>query len=51
MTKTSKPKATTRREILENDRKEWTRNRGDIQSGYLARLHETMHHRDGQPEY
>jgi hypothetical protein len=49
MTKSSKP--ATHQETLENDRKEWTRNRGDIQSGYLARLHETMHHRDGQPEY
>ena len=50
MTKSIKPQANSE-QVLENDRKEWTRNIGDIQSGYLNRLHETMHHRDGQPEY
>lgn len=50
MTKGNKPKATPE-EILENDRREWTRNIGGIQTQYLARIHDVMHHREHQAEY
>ena len=50
MTKENKPKATAQ-EIFENDCKEWTRNIGGIQTQYLARIHDVMHHREHQAEY
>ena len=50
MTKENKPKATPE-EVLENDRREWTRNIGGIQTQYLARIHNVMYHREHQAEY